>query len=707
MTTDESDRTAPTEEDRLDARRTELLSTLWERHHGTNARRVEALESAALALVDGNLPPALREEAKMAAHKLAGSLGTFGFDEGTRVARTAEALLDQADPDANVLSQCVVALIDIVGIDAKGDTTEDVVPAPFDPGAHDPVHDLEPADGRHDAGLPATEERGEVVLVTSDSELLDRLQVAAAAKHRQLLCPRDPGELDAMLRAGGVGAILVDLELPSDYGVKLIAATVGDHPEVTPFGLSAIDSLSERIKVARAGAMGFMPRATQAALLLDMVDDRVVRRPAAVYKIAAIDDDPVQLALLGALLSGTGFDLMTALEAAELWEILDRSSPAAVLLDLEMPDIDGLIMCRAIRAEPKWRQLPILVLATRTEASMVKAIFAAGADDYLVKPVDAVELEARLTSHVERHRLLSTMVGADPLTGVSNRRLSEERLRQLLRLAGRRAEAVSLAIVQVDQFARISRRVGRGTGDAVLRGIVGLLGEHLRDDDVIGRWSGVTFVLGLYGAESGDAVTRLQKLVDQLAGQPFTDLSGQDLVVTFSAGVAEFPLDGTDLVDLFGVAERVLQRAKGMPATVRDARSSTEDATGLVRADVVIVDDDEVLAELLVHSLETAGHVVRHLSDGIEAAELLGNGLLRARVVLLDVGLPGMDGFSLLRLLRDGGVLETTSVVMLTARSGTSETLTALELGAADYVAKPFSVPVLMERIDQLLERSS
>lgn len=378
-----------------------------------------------------------------------------------------------------------------------------------------------------------------------------------------------------------------------------------------------------------------------------------------------------------------------------------------MLLDLEMPDIDGLILCRAIRAEPKWHQIPILFLATSTDASVVKAIFAAGADDYLVKPLDAAELEVRLTSHVERHRLLSTMVGADPLTGVSNRRLTEEQLRQLLRLAGRRAEAVSLAIVQVDQFARLSRRVARGTGDAVLRGVAGLLGEHLRDDDVIGRWSGVTFVLGLYGAESGDAVQRLQKLVDQLAEQAFAELSGQDFVVTFSAGVAEFPLDGTDLVELFGVAERVLQRASGMPATVRDARSSTEDDTGLVRADVVIVDDDEVLAELLVHSLETAGHVVRHLSDGIEAAELLGNGLLRARVVLLDVGLPGMDGFSLLRLLRDGGVLETTSVMMLTARAATSETLTALELGAVDHVSKPFSVPVLMERIDQLLQRSS
>jgi diguanylate cyclase (GGDEF)-like protein len=708
MTTGEPDRAAPTEEDGLDAQRNELLSALWERHHGTNAARVEALESAALALVDGNLPPSLRKEAKVAAHKLAGSLGTFGFDEGTSVARTAEALLDQVDLDANELSQCVVALIDIVGVDTERDPTEEEeAPAPFDPAAEQPAGDPELADRSDDPGMEEGRDRGEIVLVTSDSELLERLQVGAAEKRRRLLCPRDRRELRIMLLSTGVRAILVDLELPAGYGTRLIAAVSSGRPGVTPLALSANDTLDERIDVARAGGMGFLMRSTQANLLLDMIDDRVVRRSAADSTIVAIDDDPLQLALLGALLKETGFDLVTTTDAVELWEVLDESPPAAVLLDLEMPDVDGLVLCRTIRAEPKWHQLPILVLATRTGASTVEAIFAAGADDYLVKPLDATELQARLTSHVERHRLLSTMVGADPLTGVSNRRLSEERLQQLLRLAGRRAEAMSLAIVQVDQFARISRRVGRGTGDTILRGIVGRLSEHLRDDDVIGRWSGVTFVLGLYGAESGQAVKRLQQLVERLAEEPFAGLSGQDTVVTFSAGVAEFPVDGTDLTELFGVAERVLQRAKGMPATVCDARSSTEDATGLVRADVVIVDDDEVLAELLVHSFETGGHVVRCLSDGIEAAELLGSGLLRARVVLLDVGLPGMDGFSLLRLLRDSGVLETTSVVMLTARSATSETLTALELGAVDYVSKPFSVPVLMERIDQLLERSS
>ena len=100
MTPGERDRSPPTTEAGLDAKRAELLSALWERHHGTNAERVGALESAALALVDGDLSPSLREDAKTAAHKLAGSLGTFGFEEGTRIARTAEAQLEEDVPDA-------------------------------------------------------------------------------------------------------------------------------------------------------------------------------------------------------------------------------------------------------------------------------------------------------------------------------------------------------------------------------------------------------------------------------------------------------------------------------------------------------------------------------------------------------------------------------------------------------------------------------
>ena len=113
------------------------------------------------------------------------------------------------------------------------------------------------------------------------------------------------------------------------------------------------------------------------------------------------------------------------------------------------------------------------------------------------------------------------------------------------------------------------------------------------------------------------------------------------------------------------------------------------------------------MADVLRLALDTLGLGSKRLADGTAAAAALtGNPPeLRARVVLLDWDLPGLDGLSVLRQLAGDGVLESTRVIMLTARAGEEETVRALELGAFDFVSKPFSVPVLVERLRVALDR--
>lgn len=119
----------------------------------------------------------------------------------------------------------------------------------------------------------------------------------------------------------------------------------------------------------------------------------------------------------------------------------------------------------------------------------------------------------------------------------------------------------------------------------------------------------------------------------------------------------------------------------------------------------MVIEDDEVLAGLLLHTLHTRGLRVVHLADGKEAvARLTGPDRLRARVVLLDVDLPGLNGFDVLQQLRAHGTLSHLRVIMLTARAGENEVVTALRQGAFDHIAKPFSLPILMQRIRRALE---
>lgn len=179
---------------------------------------------------------------------------------------------------------------------------------------------------------------------------------------------------------------------------------------------------------------------------------------------------------------------------------------------------------------------------------------------------------------------------------------------------------------------------------------------------------------------------------------------------------AVFDAGGDDVLTKPFVAPEVVARMRNRLERARRHRSSAEHASlsagrmpagGPAQVDVVIVEDDAVLARLLVHALETRGYRTRLLTDGELAVAELGAtepGLV-APLLLLDWDLPGLDGMRVLRALRERGVLERTRVIMLTARGTETEVLEALEGGAVDHVTKPFSVPVLMQRVRRAIER--
>jgi PleD family two-component response regulator len=201
-------------------------------------------------------------------------------------------------------------------------------------------------------------------------------------------------------------------------------------------------------------------------------------------------------------------------------------------------------------------------------------------------------------------------------------------------------------------------------------------------------------------------VQRLTKVLRTLRAHEFRAVDGSIFRITFSAGVAEYPADGQDLQTLYRAADTVLFQAKeeGRDRVLPVGWQSTQTRT-VQRVDVVVVDDDEALAGLLLHTLETRGYRTHWLKDGRTAVETLAgqHPTLKAQAVLLDVDLPGLDGFSVLRGFAQDGILQDTRTIMLTVRTTEAEELKALELGAFDYVAKPFSPPVLMQRIRRAL----
>jgi CheY-like chemotaxis protein len=183
------------------------------------------------------------------------------------------------------------------------------------------------------------------------------------------------------------------------------------------------------------------------------------------------------------------------------------------------------------------------------------------------------------------------------------------------------------------------------------------------------------------------------------------DIGGEVWVnVSASAGVAEHRHDGIGFAELYRAADAALLAAKasGRGGVLAAGNASSDE---LRHVDVVIVEDDDVLAELLRHTLETVGYRCVVLPDGAEAvARLSGAGSrLTASAILLDIDLPGRSGFEVLRALCEAGVTATTAVLVVSARSTEAEAIRAVAEGAADHVAKPFSVPLLVEKLRRIV----
>jgi CheY-like chemotaxis protein len=186
--------------------------------------------------------------------------------------------------------------------------------------------------------------------------------------------------------------------------------------------------------------------------------------------------------------------------------------------------------------------------------------------------------------------------------------------------------------------------------------------------------------LGCFGIDRGAVLAR--RAVELLAQEPLPPSAGVVLAET-----------------ALGIRDAVRE---GAPTTIGEPSYRPSPAT---TASLLLIDDDPLLIALLTRALSAVGYDVRHACDGEGALQALADGPVPA-LVLLDIDLPGLNGFSVLRDIRERGMLAQTKVLILSARGSESDVIEALHLGAAGHVSKPFSLPMLLARVAQLLGTS-
>ena len=521
----------------------QALAALWEKFKPSILERLDRLDETSAALASGSLDEERRRAAERDVHKLAGSLGSFGFGEGSRLARSAEVLLQSTQ-----LSQAELA--------ARLRQILAQLRPELDQPPRLPSFTLTPA---------AATEGPSVLVVGDDPELARRLLVEAASQPFRTQHVGSPSAARARIEESVPDAVLLDLGWDGETAheaLGLVSELSARTPPVPVLVLSPRTSLLDRVEVARRGAAVYLQKPVIPEQVSQALGQVLKRESTVEERILAVDDDPLVLETLETLLAPFEYRLTTLQDPLKFWDVLEESLPDLVLLDLDMPTLSGIELCRVVRTDPRWAGLPVLFLTVHTDPELIQGIFTAGADDYVAKPIVGPELLTRMANRLERTRLHRRLAETDVLTGLANRQKATQALGQLLRLSDRHAKPVSLAVVDLDHFKEINDRFGHTAGDGVLRRVGDLLGRAFRRDDVVGRWGGEEFIVGLFGMSGAAGEQRLAYLLESLREERFSAPNGERYSVSFSAGIAEYPRDGTDLGTLFRAADEALYRAK-------------------------------------------------------------------------------------------------------------------------------------------------
>jgi two-component system, cell cycle response regulator len=215
-------------------------------------------------------------------------------------------------------------------------------------------------------------------------------------------------------------------------------------------------------------------------------------------RVLLVDDSVVVHRLLQARLKHEDIALETCLSGAEALERVKGNPPSVVLLDLQMPDIDGFEVLRRLKDSAATHNLPVIVLSGRTGSEDKVAAFDLGATDYVTKPCDMAELRARLRAALRTERLmrlLAERAEVDGLTGLANRAAFNKRWAEKVAEVQRYKCALCMAMIDADHFKRINDTYGHPAGDQVLQTIAQLIQQECRTPDVVCRFGGEEFAL--------------------------------------------------------------------------------------------------------------------------------------------------------------------------------------------------------------------
>jgi DNA-binding response OmpR family regulator len=508
--------------------------------------------------------------------------------------------------------------------------------------------------------------------------------------------------------ADGVAERLVAEGVHRGFAVEQMGADLGPQTsaDVAPWGVVAMEVMARVVSgpefqgapfvllrdastldtFTTLGAAAVLDVATVASDILDQLDTRSDSPSEGKATVLLVDDDAMMLLLLRTLAEQEGVQVKVASSGAEFRAALPTTDASLVVLDVEMPDANGIDLLRAIRADTRLADVPVLMLSGRTDQETRERAFEAGADDYMVKPVVPPEFQRRMLQLLKQRRDRRMATDLHPASGLP---LPARTLQDLDAHLGNRGQAIWSVVTVRPAEASPSGEEEQQWQSECLR-----LAGAARDAGGSAGLSDERELLLALPMPAREASSFMLTLVTDPGASP-----GQ-----WRAGVADtLAVPQATSRALMTAAADAHRAARDAEVRVRVWDTSNDD----IAPDVIVVEDDTALSEMITFALDAKGLSHRAYATGPEALAALLEIRVSGRtpIVLLDVDLPGMDGHSLherIRLERPGAF----HVVFISLHTSEADQLRALQGGALDYLSKPISLRVLMAKLAVWRERT-
>lgn len=385
--------------------------------------------------------------------------------------------------------------------------------------------------------------------------------------------------------------------------------------------------------------------------------------------ILLAEDDPDQRAIVVRHLSQAGYEVEAVDDGPLVFDAARAMSPAVLLLDVEMPGLDGYSVCREMKADPDLSRVPVIFMTTRARLDDRVAGLALGADDYLVKPVDPRELVIRLERAISRD-------------------------------LSRAEAAVDGGVLSYEDFVPVARqRLAQGTAALVLirttpervARVLSRVRDEVRRADLVATFDRSHGVVLLPETDAVTARNRVAEIVQGLHDRGLEDVA---------AGVSTAGQPGAAGLDaLLAEADRALAEARcfGRLASLAGERPPVSQRSAT--RSVLVADDDPDVARIVDATFRAAGYETSLAFDGAAALDALNTAT--ADLLILDLMMPVVSGFEVLGRLAHQE--RRPKVIVLSARDREDDVTRAFEAGADDYVVKPFNPQELLARVARLL----